>query len=660
MGEGTDNLIDESDDLTRIQGVYSWGLQPDPSLTVDEWADRYMVIAKSTGANEAGPYRTSRTPYAREVMRCLSHTHPCSTVVAKVGSQMFKTQVALNFICSIIHQTPANILLIMPTGKLHKRIADRIDKTFAEVPTVRDLVAPPRSRDSKNTQDIKHFRNGSLYIATAGAAANLAEIAARFFLFDEIDRAPRDVNNEGDAVKLGENRTSTFSYNRKMYYYSSPTLEDESRIQELYENGTQREPLAECVHCSHPQILDFNKLIDIEVDDGTDAVYPCQNCGALLYESDKPRMFAKGEWTDAIGLQRDVESFTASAMYAPYGWVSWKQLRKDYKEAQHALDGGDDELMKVFYNTRLALTWARRKIVTSYDSIQDRAEEYKLGTVPAGGIVLTAAVDVQEDRLEYAAYAWGFELECWHVDYKVFAGDPNDSKVWDDLLKTVRAGYKHEHGKTLKPGACFVDSGGHHTQVVYNFARKYKRDKFYAIKGSSTPDAPVIAARPSKPEVTSNGRKLKRGVELWHIGTNACKDMLAGRWNKEEGHGVIHFSNELHETWFKGLVSEFRESKKHRGRKITQWVQRKHSPNEPLDLTVYNLAAAYKLNLHLNNELWWAREAERLAPQEPEGYKSKKQEIPPEIKAEDYEEKRPPVKRKPQRKKSFRHRLNSW
>lgn len=47
------------------------GLEPDPNLTVDVWSDRFMVIPKSTGSNEAGPYRTSRTPHAREVMLAL-------------------------------------------------------------------------------------------------------------------------------------------------------------------------------------------------------------------------------------------------------------------------------------------------------------------------------------------------------------------------------------------------------------------------------------------------------------------------------------------------------------------------------------------------------------------------------------------------------------
>jgi len=100
---------------------------PDLNLSVDEWADKFMVIPKSSGSNEYGRYRTKRTPHAREIMRALSDDHPCKRVVCMVSSQMYKTQIALNWIGASVHQSPANFLLLMPTGKLQKRIAARVD-----------------------------------------------------------------------------------------------------------------------------------------------------------------------------------------------------------------------------------------------------------------------------------------------------------------------------------------------------------------------------------------------------------------------------------------------------------------------------------------------------------------------------------------------------
>ena len=82
--------------MLGYQSLYdklSEGLTPDLNLDVDEWADRFQVIPKSSGSQEYGPYRTSRTPHARMIMKCLSDDHSCKTVVAMVASQMMKTQI---------------------------------------------------------------------------------------------------------------------------------------------------------------------------------------------------------------------------------------------------------------------------------------------------------------------------------------------------------------------------------------------------------------------------------------------------------------------------------------------------------------------------------------------------------------------------------------
>ena len=98
--------------------AYFRGLRPDPSLWVDQWADEYMRIPRDAGAAEPGQYRTSRTPYAREPMRCLSPAHPCKRVVTMVASQLMKTQIALNWIGGLIHMVPSNILTQLPSLSL--------------------------------------------------------------------------------------------------------------------------------------------------------------------------------------------------------------------------------------------------------------------------------------------------------------------------------------------------------------------------------------------------------------------------------------------------------------------------------------------------------------------------------------------------------------
>jgi phage terminase large subunit GpA-like protein len=602
------------DGYQAVHDAVARGMEPDPNLTVDVWSDEFMVIPKSTGSNEAGKYRTSRTPHAREVMRWLSDDHPCKRVALMGASQMLKTQVGLNWLMATIHQSPSNFLWLVPTGKLHKRAAARIDKTIAAIPQVRERVARPHSRDSNNNNDIKEYSGGALYLATAGAAANLSELSVRRVLFDEIDRAKENVGGEGDPSELAETRQTTFERNRKAYYPSSPTIEGESPIETLFKRGTQREALAECIHCGHVQTLDFFNLV--RSNDGKRAMYPCVECGGLHEEGDKTRMFTRGLWSDGHPGDGETESGTISAMFLPYGWIPWISLMRQYDMAKAKLEEGSEEAMIVFYNTRLARCWARSKESTKYDELMNRAEPYRLGTVPMGGLVLTAAIDVQAYRLEFKVVAWGEGLEGWVIDYQVIHGNPEEEGTWKKADELLQGRYRHASGAMVNISAAFVDSGGTATQEVYAFTTPRQRRKVFAIKGASRPNRPIISGKPTLVDVNMKGRTEKRGGQLWWIGTDTGKDYLQARWAKTSGPGAIHFSGDLPESYFKGLTAEYRTYGYKRGRKVSWWEKKKGEPNEPLDLMNYNLGAAHFLGLHKKTEYGWQVLRDRLVPVE--------------------------------------------
>ncbi len=591
---------------------FAAGIRPDIEVTVDQWADEFMEIPKSSGSHEYGPYKTSRTPHARAVMVSLSDIDPCKCVVLMAASQIFKTQVGLNWLCSTIHQSPGNFLWLMPTGKLHKRIAARIDKSIAAVSAITSLVAKPRSRDALNNQDTKEYVGGALIIATAGAAANLSEVPARRVAFDEVDRAEANVGGEGDPIKLAEARQTTFESNRKSYYYSSPTIDGESKIQSLYLTGTQRVALAECVHCGFPQPLAFEKLERSE--DGRVAMYPCSECGAYMYESDKTKMFSKGLWSDGMQGNVETESYAISGMFLPYGWFPWSGMIAEYAAAKLELDAGSEEGMITFYNTRLARCWARQKEQTKYDELMNRAEDYRLGTVPIGGLILTASVDVQIDRFELKVVAWGQGLEFWIVDYQVILIPPAEEEGWARLDEMLAVKYRHIKGTELSIYCTFIDSGGTATQEVYNFTSRRRHKRIFAIKGASRPERPILAAKPSFVDYNRRGQIVKKGVQLWYIGTDTAKNYLTRRWKYVTGPGAAHFSNELPEEYYKQLTSEYLSTKFKNGKKVTFWAKKQQDRNEALDLMVYNLAAAYYAGLHKYKEAHWEALRKKVIP----------------------------------------------
>ena len=595
--------------------AYFRGLRPDPSLWVDQWADEYMRIPRDTGAAEPGQYRTSRTPYAREPMRCLSPAHPCKRVVTMVASQLMKTQIALNWIGGLIHMVPSNILTLLPSLSLAKRVSSRISKTIKATPVLRERVAANRSRDGRNTMDTKEFEGGSLYVTTAGSAANLAELSARYIYGDEIDRWDVDVGEEGDPIELAETRGSTFGRNAKFYFSSSPTIKGASRIADLFETSDQRYYYVPCPHCGHMQVLEWESLhysVDYSV-----VHYQCAgpDCDVLIEEHHKGQMLAQGEWRSHAQGDGETIGFHLNALYSPLGWMDWRSLAKQFEKAKKAQNRGDLEPMQVFYNTRLAKVWDSAQEQTKAEVLLKRArlEPYGLGTMVHRVLMLTASVDVQANRLELMVMGWGVGMERWVIDFQIIWGDPADERTWAVLDEKLKVRYPHPCGVGLGILATAVDSGGHHTDEVYQFCRVRRWRNIFAIKGASKPGKPVIAQRPSMVDVTWKGQTERNGAELWFVGTDTAKDWIYNRYPFEDGPGALHFANDLPDEFFDQCVAERKVARYVRGHKRIEWVKGKAERNEALDLMVYNLAMAHYLGLNRYKEHDWERIRQALA-----------------------------------------------
>ena len=585
---------------SKLYESIALGLKPNKNLTVDLWSDQNMIIPKSTGSREYGQYRTERTPHAREIMRCLSDSHPCRRVIAMVASQMFKTQICLNWLGTIIDQSPSNFILSMPTGKLQKRIGLRIDKVVHDVPVLREKVAKPKSRDAMNNQDIKEFIGGSLFIVTSGSSANLSEVPAKYAACDEVDRGDED--HEGSRVKLIEARQTSFGEDAKSYYYSSPTIDGESEIDDLFKTGTQREALAVCVHCHTPQVLIFENLIH---DKKYGAMYPCIKCGGMHFEQNKTKMFQEGLWTDAV-QESENESFTASGLFLPYGWKSWDSLLEDHRSAQSLMDKGDDSEMVVFFNTRLARTWKRNVQTVSFEALKERAEGYQLRLCPYGVLLLTAGVDTQDNRLAVQIVGWGRDLKAWVIDYVELPGDPAEDAVWNSLSDLLNTKIEHESGAQLKVIATAIDTGGHRGEAVKNFVRSKRIQCPIAIHGAVKVNAQPLS-KGSMQDVNWKGVLDKQGVMLHSVGTIEIKHHIFSRLQNDAGKEPdqikLHFSDQLSDEYFAGVLSETYNKERRR------YEKKPGVRNEPLDTLGYAYAALHhsSIRAHRFQESDWKR-----------------------------------------------------
>lgn len=584
---------------------------PRPPLTVDAWADRYRVLS-GKAASEPGPWRTERTPYLREIMEALSADSDVEEVVLWAGTQLGKSETCNNWIGYIIDQNPGPVMLVQPTLDLAKRYSkQRIASLIDSTPVLRGRVQPARSRDSGNTLLEKEFQGGILVIAGANSAAGLRSMPARDLLFDEIDAYPLSIDDEGDPISIAEKRQDTFA-RRKRLKTSTCTIKDESRIEQTYNGSDRRRYWVPCPDCGVHQVLRWANLRWSE-DDPSDVRYACEACGVLIDEANKPNMLAGGEWrAEAPGAR--ARGYWISSLYSPLGWLSWAAIVREFLDAKAALDAGDQSLMQVWVNTRLAETWELQGNRIAEAEVQKRAEAYALRTVPRGVLMLTAAVDVQGDRLELQVLGWGRGEECWVVDYVKLHGDPAEGVVWTMLDEVLQAPLRNVFGLDLRIGATAVDHGGHHSVMVETFTRARAGRHVIAVKGQSQAGKPVIG-KPSERDTNWRGKKVRRGARVWPVGSDTAKYVLYQRLAlTQPGPGYIHTSNELDDDWYRGLTAEQLVTRYVKGRPRSEWMLKKGARNEPLDLWVYGYAAAAYLGMTRWREADWDRLSAKVEP----------------------------------------------
>ncbi len=422
-----------ADDIAR---AWRDGLTPDPLLSVSEWSERHRMLAARASA-EPGRYRIARTPYMRAIMDALSPADPCRRVVFMKAAQVGATEGANNFIGFVIHQAPGPMLAVQPTVELAKRNSrQRIDPLIEESAALRGLVRPAHSRDAGNTMLSKEFAGGILIMTGANSAVGLRSIPARYILLDEVDAYPASADEEGDPVTLAEARSLTFAHRRKVLLISTPTVKGFSRIEREYEASDQRRYFVPCPHCGHRQWLAFERL---RWDKGKPetAAYHCASCDEAIAEHHKTAMLAAGEWrATAEATDPTTIGFHLSALYSPVGWLSWEAIARAWVAAQgsdgatgSATGSSDLERVRAFKNTILGETWVESGEAPDWQRLYDRRERWLPGTVPAGGLFLTAGADVQKDRIEVDVWVWGRGLESWLIDHVVIEGGPSEPSL---------------------------------------------------------------------------------------------------------------------------------------------------------------------------------------------------------------------------------------
>jgi phage terminase large subunit GpA-like protein len=639
-----------------LEAIGREGWTPPPRLNVADWADHYRRLARSSGSL-SGCWSTATVEAARGLM--LAVTEPgVHTITAMTCTQLLKTAFLENVFGYFAHLDPCPILLLQPKAEAALQFSkERITPMVRATPVLDERVGTTRTRDAAETLLFKSFPGGFLALAGAGSPDNLARRPVRIVLADEIDKYP--VTREGDPVTLAEERTATFA-NWLSIRACSPTVTEESRVEDSYTASDQRRASLACPRCGHRQFPDF--FAHVEWDKRKDeagnvighltqtASIHCEACGAAWTEAERllalrtirwhqTRAFQCCEarhvplddyarawreadcdvavatvwdwWSDerdgryavwrakcptcgTWGVPNHHAGFQASKLLSPWLRDRLPEIAAKWIDAQ-----GDEERLQAWWNTQMGLPYRAhvgRRVPA--EVLATRGEVWA-APVSDGVAVLTVGVDVQDYRVEIELVGWGRNEESWSVDYHVIEGEFSNTHTQAELDRYLKRIWYRADGRPFEITAACLDSGGHHTQAVYEFCKARIGRRIWAIKGESARGGERNPVWPVK-RPTSRSKRTYRPVIL---GVNAAKDTIRQRLLIEgAGPGYMHFPADRDISYYAQLTAERLVLRESGGRRYRIWELPPGRANEALDCRVYAYGALCGL-LHFGLQL---------------------------------------------------------
>jgi phage terminase large subunit GpA-like protein len=510
------------------------------------------------------------------------------------GVQIAGTETALNVVGAYIDLEACPILYVMPTVDMAKTISKkRLAPMISDCPSLKSKVSEMNRREGSSTQIEKFFPGGSLNLTGANSAAGLRSQPMRVLILDEVDAYPLNLENEGSPIKLAEARTTTYSKNKKIFKLSTPTVAGRSAIAFAMEGTDEREYHVPCPHCDEFQTLKFENL---KWDKGKPetAQYMCEHCACLIHEKHKTKMLEAGIWKAKYPhLSNELKAgYRINSLYSPLGWMSWAKI------AEKFLSEKDDPILfRTFVNTVLGEPWEDRGDAPEWERLFERREDYDRNQPPVQVEMITVGVDVQQDRIELEVCGWTRSKVTWSLDYRVLDGDTTKTEVWDKLAEVVKETWMRPDGVELPMMMMAVDSN-YNSQHVYNFCRKFSATQVIPVRGRD--QQKTIVSSPSSVDFTLGGKAMGK-TKVWNVGVSMLKSALYSDLRlirNEDGtvpSGYCHFPNYQVE-YFKGITAEVLTMKVHKGYPKYEW-EKIYNRNEPLDLRVYNRAAAHVLGI---------------------------------------------------------------
>lgn len=592
---------------------------PPENLGSLDWGLKYRWMS-SEQTHHAGKYSDELTPWARFILAAMDDPKVRRVVVVKSAQIGWTDGIWNTFLGRAIHLDPCSILMLFAKREAYEKYLDKkFNPSIRATPALRELIDVDTSRKTGNRVSFKKFPGGSLTLVGANSPSNIKSDTVKIGCVEEPDDCTSNVRGQGDSVYMLEERLKTIP-GSKLILGGTPTIKGLSRVENSYRATDRRVFHVPCHECGDGHVLSWDNVVWDDDPDRNDDVYGhavpetaryvCPCCGVEWDEFQKAanihRLYEVIEGTPG----EDV-GFYINELYSLFEGSELRTLVKKYLKALHQFDQGDDSELIGFTNNTLAQGYEYHSDAPSAEVLRERAEPYAEKTAPAGALKLFVGVDVQPDRLAITIWGYGRGEESWLLYWGEIAAatgvtDPKDP-VWTELDQILFATYPHERGYALRVTACNIDSGdGNTNDAVYQYVRTRKNRgiKLRAIKGANTIDAEIVTA-PKKVDVNRLSKAAKYGLQVWHIGVNKAKDLIAGRMKLTgKGPGRMHWYSEVRSDFFDQMNGEIKAPSRTQRNKLV-WQQKAGCPVEAWDCTVYATHAARAERVHLITPAGW-------------------------------------------------------
>lgn len=646
------------DQLEAILDSFDFKLE---RLKPSEFAEKYRVMTSDVSPYP-GKFSYELTPYLREVIDTMAADSPARVIAVMKGAQLgFSTGVIEPGVGWIMKESPGNILFYVGHSDLVSKAADKIDQMIDSC-GIRNLIRPNSLRKSKKTGDTstgKEFPGGSLILGSPGSQKALRQISIRYGFIDDYESVKGSTKESGSTKLMFEQRFAAYYDKMKVYYISTPEVQQTSNIEPAFLRGDQRYYFVPCPLCEEKIRFEWevkdatnktiggitwkmdenNKLIDESVG------YTCPECGGFFTDRHKHKMNLLGEWIPtAVPEQKDYVSYHVNSLYAPAGMYNWLHYVNQWLAA-HPKDAEPKEKeLQTFYNVVLGKTWKMVGKSPKASQLAVNSGRYEIGIVPNelskkdgnGEIfMLTLGSDlngiVEDARLDYEIIAWSVNGSTYAVDHGsigTFIPRENTRKhkvdrerwtydhgfensVWPEFENVLNKTFKTDDGKEMSITIAGVDTG-HYTAQAYEFIDYFNDILIFGLKGKDVDKMRRFGVD------TPSTKKARERDNLFLVEVNQIKDSFAElvglKWDESLGidqpAGFCNFPAPNGRTfsmphYFNHFEAEHRIIEKNpKGEDVgARWVKKKSSAqNHLFDCRIYNIALANILSVQICKE----------------------------------------------------------